>query len=343
VVIGRPRVLLLALAVWLYTGVHVVLALVMLPRATHLPLYLLGLALLVVASTAVLWWPPPGLRLPYALTVTALTVTAALCVLAVLPVGRPSYAMWYPSLVPVALGGVAVRGHPRLAVGAAIGVAALTTAWAAQFAGGVAEGLYRTVTPTAGVVVLAGAATLRRSTQEHVARAYAEQQAAEELAAGLQAREREREERMADVARQTVPVLARLAAGEPVDARLAAECALLESAVRDSIRGRRLVDEAVAAAVRAARSRGVTVTLLDDGEGRRASDAAAVARTRALVAEVLGRLSGGSLTARLAPRGTTVATVVVTARDAGDAVAGIAGASVSVEVDGDEALVVVTG
>ncbi|MGF1661500.1 MAG: hypothetical protein ACFCVG_03350 [Kineosporiaceae bacterium] len=341
--IGRPRMLLLALAVWLYTGVHVVLALVMMPRAVHVPLYLLGLGMLVVASTAVLWWPPPGLRLLYAVTVTALTLTAALCVLAVLPSGRPSYAMWYPSLVPVALGGVAVRGHPRLAVGAAMGVAALTTAWAAQYADGVAEGLYRTVTPTAGVVVLAGAATLRRSAREHVARAYADQQAAEELAAALEAREREREERMADVARQTAPVLARLAAGEPVDAGLAAECALLESAVRDSIRGRRLVDETMAAAARAARSRGVAVTLLDDGEGRRSSDAAAVARTRRLVADVLDRLPTGALTARLAPRGVTVATVVVTGAGAEAAVADVAGTRVRVEVDGDEALITVTG
>ncbi|MGF1646265.1 MAG: hypothetical protein ACFCVF_05030 [Kineosporiaceae bacterium] len=339
---GRPLRLLLALAVWLYTAVHVVLALSVVPRPVDPSLSLLGLGLLVLASTAVLWWPPPGLRLPYAVIVTALTVTAAVCVLAVLPPGRPGYALWYPSLVPVALGGVAVRGHPRLAVGAALGVAVLTTAWAAQYAGGVAEGLYRTVTPTAGVVVLAGAATVHRDVEERVTRARAEQQAATEMAAGLQARERERQEQTALLARRTVPVLTRLAAGEPVDSRLAADCLRLESAVRDALHGRRLVDEAVAAAAHAARSRGVTVTLLDDGEGRRATDSDAVARTRRLVADVLARLADGALTARISPRGTTVATVLVTATDVRAAVDGVAGPGVRVDVDGDEALVVVT-
>lgn len=341
--IGRPRLALLVVAVSLYTAVHVVLALSMMSRPVDAHPYVLGLVLLVAASMAVLWWPRPGLRRVYAVTVTALTVTAALCVLAVLPPGKPSYAMWYPSLTPVALGGVAVRGHPRLAVAAAVVVAALTTAWAAQYAEGVAEGLYRTVTPTAGVVVLAGATGLRRSAQEQVARAHAERQAAEDVAAGLRARERERAERVADVARQATPALDRLAAGEPVDERLAAECALLEAAVRDTIRGRRLVDESVAAAARAARSRGVTVTLLDDGEARPPTDTEAVARARELVAAALGRLSGGALTARLAPRGSTVATIVVASPDAAAAVEGVAGPGMTVELDGDEALVVVTG
>lgn len=348
--IGVPRMALLALAVGLYTAVHVVLAVAMAGRAVDLDRYVVSLVLMVVASLAVLWRPPSGLRDVYALAIAGLTVTAALCVLSVLPAGKPSYAMWYPSLVPVALGGLAVRGHPRLAVGTAVLVAAITTMWAAQYAEGVAEGLYRTVTPTAAVVVLAGAATLRRSSQEEVARAYAQRQEADELAVALRAREDERARRVAAVVREASPVLARLASGEEVDDRLAAECALLEASIRDSIRGGGLVDEAVAASARSARARGVSVTLLDDGGGRRA-DVEVVAQVRRLLARCLARLPSGSLTARLAPRGATIATVVVVSTDASVAVDGIdgtiegmstRGTTVRVEVDGDEALVVVS-
>lgn len=344
--IGVPRMKRVVLAVSLYTAVHLVLAISMAHRVVDLPLYLVALVLMVVVSLAILWWPPPGLRSVYAVSVAGLTVTAALCVLAVLPTGKPSYAMWYPSLVVVPLGGLAVRGYPRLAFGGALLVAALTTLWAAEHAEGVAEGLYRTVAPTAGVVVLVGAAALRRSSQAEVARAYAQRQEAEEYAAALTAREEERSRRVAAVAREAAPVLAELAAGGHVDDGLVAECALLEASVRDSIRGGGLVDEAVAAAARSARGRGVTVTLLDDG-GERRPDVDVGARVRRLLAGCLDRLPTGSLTARLAPRGATVATLVVVSPAAAQAVAAavadVGHLGIRVDLDGDEALVVVAG
>jgi hypothetical protein len=179
-----------------------------------------------------------------------------------------------------------------------------------------------------------------------VARAYAQRQEADEFAAALRAREEERGRRVAAVAQEAAPVLARLASGQPVDDRLADECALLEASIRDSIRGGGLVDEAVAAEARAARQRGVTVTLLDDAGDRR-PDIEVVARVRRLLAHSLAGLSDGTLTARLAPRGTTVATLVVVSPGAQRAVTAaldeVGRGGVRTDVDGDEALVVVTG
>ncbi|WP_139277297.1 hypothetical protein [Rhodococcoides corynebacterioides] len=84
--------------------------------------------------------------------------------------------------------------------------------------------------------------------------------AAEEAAAAASLHERDVQlTRLDELAR---PLLTRIASGEPLadDERLA--CRLLESQLRDSFRARGLVD--VSSAVRAARSRGVDVLLLDD-------------------------------------------------------------------------------
>lgn len=70
------------------------------------------------------------------------------------------------------------------------------------------------------------------------------------------------------------PTLQRIAAGE-AGAELRREALLLEGALRDTLRGRRLATGAVASAARAARERGVDVVLLDDlGEEQLSPDAA---------------------------------------------------------------------
>jgi hypothetical protein len=335
--IGRPRLSLVATAVAAFAAVHVGLAVSFDHRVVHPMPYYTGLVLVLLACAGVLRWPPQPLRRPYAVVIVAATVTAALCVLAVLPTGKPSYAMWYPSIVPVPLGGVALNGYPVLALVGAGAVAAGTTAWTAVNAEGVAEGLYRTVTPTAAVVVCVGVWALARAAGRDVALAHAQELAAREERAVLQARDAERADRLADVARLAGPVLSRLADGRPVDRRTARECALLETAVRDSIRGRRIADATVASAAWAARARGVQVALLDDGGGTSQTDAAGTAVLRRAAATALELLSSGRLTARAVPRESVVGTVVVESEDAAAVARALrAIPGVIVEVDGDE-------
>lgn len=374
--IGRPPLGLVALAVLAYAAVHVVLAVSHEWKIPDVDLtaYYLGLTLMLLACVGGLFWPPAGLRRLWAWGLVAMSLTACLLVASVLRIPQPSYAMWYPSLVPVPLGAVALQGHPRLAITGAFTAAAVTLVWTDRYAiDGVIEGLYRTVTPTAAVVVTAGVWFAARASRAAVAAAHDEQVAAGERAAMLQARGAERADRLADAERLVTPVLTRLAAGERVNRRLARECELLEAGVRDGILARPLVDPTVATAAWAARARGVRVSLFADPSAATAADGTSRALS-AVVARTLEVLPRGSVIARLAPApqrepepgragasdgngaatdppgrsaagtaaGAVVGTVVVRSADAMSVAAGLRGMpGVTVDVDEDGALVTV--
>jgi hypothetical protein len=76
-------------------------------------------------------------------------------------------------------------------------------------------------------------------------------------------------------------VLERIANGED-DPELRAEAILVEAALRDVLRGRRLAGEPLTSAVLEARQRGVDVTLLDDLDDRGATELAEDQRDAAL-------------------------------------------------------------
>lgn len=106
------------------------------------------------------------------------------------------------------------------------------------------------------------------------------------------------------------PVLERIADTDIGDAARR-EAVLVEATLRDSIRARALDVPAVAAAARAARARGVTVQLLDDGGlgpfGLDVGD-----EIRHAVVTQLNRLAEGSITVRILPAGRpTLAAIVV--------------------------------
>ncbi len=77
--------------------------------------------------------------------------------------------------------------------------------------------------------------------------------------------ERERAAQLALVRHRVIPVLTTIAAGR-VSSAQRQEHRLLEAVLRDEIRGTRLAVEPLASAVRAARSRGIDVVLLDDAD-----------------------------------------------------------------------------
>lgn len=280
--------------------------------------YVLALVLGLASVVAVLLPWPAGRGQPVALAVLAAVVGLGLLVVSVLPESRPGYALWFPSFVWVPLGGLALRGHPVLALLGASLSAATTMVWAAgEPAAGLDDGLYRVVSPTAVVVIAVGIALLVRQHAVEVQRARAEQLLAARVSAGARAAEAERRSRLAQIEQLAAPVLLLLRDGHRVDDRLAAECRLLEAALRDGIRGRLLVDPAVRETLWAARTRAVEITLLDDSgsdDARSASPVADVAR-RCLV-EVVEKLENGVVTARLS--GPDEATLVVITPDAGD-------------------------
>lgn len=282
--------------------------------------YVLALLLALVSVVAVLApWPARGPRRDLvALAVVVVVVAIGLIVVPQLLPGRPSYALWFPGFVWVPLSGLALRGHPRLALLGALASAATTMAWAwGEPAVGLSDGVYRVVTPTAMVVVAVGIERLVRQYGEEVRRAHAEQLEAARLSAGARAAEEERRTRLSQIEQIAAPVLVRLRDSDHVDERLATECRLLEAALRDGIRGRHLVDPAVRETLWAARTRGVEVTLLDDSGTDVGGDpppvAAAVRRCTVALVE---RLETGAVTVRLSCP--DEATLVVLAPDAAD-------------------------
>lgn len=291
---------------------------------TSAPLYLLALALGLASVVAVLLpWPPAAGSWP-AVGVVVSVLAVGLAVVAVLPPGRPGYALWFPGLVWLPCAGLALRGHPALAVVGAVGSALTTLAWAWTEPGVAfgADGLYRVVSPTAVVVVAVVVARLMRQYGEEVERAHAEQLEAARLSAGARSAEGERRVRLAQIEQIAAPVLVRLRDGEEVDARLATECRLLEAALRDGIRGRHLIDAAVRETLWAARTRGVEVTLLDDSGTEAGEVPPKIAEVvRRCTVAVVERLERGRVTVRLAEPGG--GTVVVLTPQAGDLVGSV--------------------
>lgn len=348
--IGRPRMVLIGIAVGLFAAIHVVLAIALDFKVTDPVPYYAALALTMAACAAVFLRPPSALEVALAAAQVATVIAASLLVVSVLPEGRPSYAMWYPSLIAVPMSGVVLRGHPILGVAGAAASALVTLLWSGlasgQGADGWVEALYRITTPTAAVVLCVGVAALMRSSRTDVERAHAERVAASEFSAAVLAGDLERADRLADVTRLAQPVLLRLTTGEPPGRRLVAECRLLEATLRDGIRGRGLVDAAVSAAAWAARSRGVRIVLLDDAGGRGpdgADDPVGRGLLRSVLARSIESVSAGTVTGRLAPQPDPVlGTVVVVSAEAHFAAAAAASTPrVSIDLGEDEVVITV--
>jgi hypothetical protein len=95
------------------------------------------------------------------------------------------------------------------------------------------------------------------------------------------------------------------------------ECLHLEGAIRDEIRGRKLLNDAVREQVMAARRRGATVTLLDEGGLDDLSDED-IERVLNRLAEALKGTDADKVIARTVPEGSDVAITVVGLRTVGD-------------------------
>ncbi|WP_062210626.1 hypothetical protein [Demequina oxidasica] len=119
-----------------------------------------------------------------------------------------------------------------------------------------------------------------------------------------------RRQRVSELAALAVPHLERIAIGAPLTDEDRRVFQTVEAELRDSVRGRSLTLPTIADAARDARSRGVTVNLLDD-RGAPLPSGDAMRRLGRVVVNELERAQHGTVTARMLPEGRDTAVTVV--------------------------------
>ncbi len=121
----------------------------------------------------------------------------------------------------------------------------------------------------------------------------------------------ERQVRLTQTSRVALPMLRHIvqSSGE-LDDGDRAECRVLEQTIRDEIRGRRLLNEAVREQVSAARRRGAFVQLLDDG-GLDDVEPALMEPVLDRVAEAIAGVRSDRIVIRTTPKGSKTAVTVV--------------------------------
>lgn len=256
--------------------------------------------------------PLPGLWCAGILGLCALTVT----VLSAQPAlaGSPVYSTWHLGAVTTVLFMLILRGRVLYGWLGYVGMVAATLLWAIAGGLGAMAGVELLVRHAATLVVgtaiyfgLLG--TAKRITAIN-RRALAEAAAD----ATSQAAEEERVAQLARLDDMARPMMELVARGQQLSDAERRDCLLIEASLRDIVRGRALAMPHVLSAARAARERGVEVTLLDDSAA--AGSATAVAE---LLARELATIDSGSVTARLQPAGRSeLATIVISPLD-GDA------------------------
>jgi hypothetical protein len=247
-----------------FSAYHVVLAIYSIAVPTNPAPVVVALVLFAVVSTATLW-PSKRSPMPMWLALIDLGSCVALPLLVTSqlnPAASNGYATWYVAAVGTLMTIVAVRGRPIIAL---VGVGFLVVhslIWAGVASLGSLGVVGSVVWVTAAIVVTRALAAAGREAQQfaNVERRAAEWQAAQE------ARVSERQTRLAQTSRLAAPLLTEIVrSGGAISEEQRAECRILESALRDEIRGRLLLSDAVRAEVMAARRRGTVVSLLDEG------------------------------------------------------------------------------
>ncbi|TFC72425.1 hypothetical protein E3O45_12825 [Cryobacterium sp. TMS1-20-1] len=308
-VVGVSRTLILVVAA-LFSGYHVILGLYSIQEpASSVPI-LVAMGLYVGATTASLWPSSPmRMSLPLALFNVAVSVALPLIVGSQLDgsSGNLGYATWYVAAIGTLMTITATRKRPQLAL---LGVAVLvihSVIWA-----GVGElgglGVIGSVVWVVAAAVLSRA--LVKASRD--ARQYAR---AEREASGWHAAQEahlyERQVRLTQTMRLAMPMLRRISESNgELTAEEQQECRFLEAAIRDEIRGRRLLNHAVREQVMAARRRGASVTLLDEG-GIDDLGGGALDDVLGTLALALEQTSADKIIVRTAADSATVAVTVV--------------------------------
>jgi hypothetical protein len=312
-VITVPRSVIVSLAA-LFSGYHIVLGLYSLnvPRS---PWPALIAMVLFAVVTALSLRPSRSGRMPAVVAAFDLAVSGVVLLLVLSqldPRQENGYATWVIAAVATLMTIVVVRQRPWFAwVGIGVLVFAVLV-WSEQ-------PLDLTTLGVVGGAVWVGVAhavtiSLARASRDAVRYSVAEQRTAE-WQAQEEAEFFERRIRLAHMNRLAGPMLRRIvASGGRLDPSERLECLHLEAAMRDEIRGRRLLDDEVRREVMAARRRGVEVTLLDDG-GIDDLDGTELSRITAVIAREIGATTADRVVVRTAPHDETVAVTIVGLRN----------------------------
>ena len=307
VVVSRTLTLVVAA---FFSGYHVILGLYSLNEpASSVPI-LVAMGLYVVATTASLW-PSSPMRMSLPLALFNVAVSAALPLIVGSQLdgssGNLGYATWYVAAIGALMTITATRKRPQLALLGVVVLVIHSVIWA-----GVSElGGLGVIGSVVWVVAAAGLSrALVKASRD--ARQYSR---AEREASGWHAAQEahlyERQVRLTQTMRLAMPMLRRISESNgELTAEEQQECRFLEAAIRDEIRGRSLLNRAVREQVMAARRRGASVTLLDEGG---IDDLGGVALDEVLgtLALALEQTSADKIIVRTAAGSATVAVTVV--------------------------------
>ncbi|TFC94721.1 hypothetical protein E3T28_14610 [Cryobacterium sinapicolor] len=302
-----------------FIAVHAVLAFAAGEPLWGLPYEIVGfLAVCAAAAWLTMVVPDPVSPRNAVVALALCGLSGAATAFPVPPVGSTPFAHWYLGAITMVLVVLAVRGRPGFAWYGYGMIVVVSIVWALLNGLTLLDGVNLVIrhagTLLAGTLFAVG---LKRSTLT-LAGLNRERAQIGAAAATAAAAIEERETQLTRVNTLARPTLQRLADALQIDAlqiepTLRADCRLVEATLRDAIRGRSLFVEPVISAARAARLRGVDVTLLDDSADRPPRQLAAAA---AIVATQLEALTHGHLIARLLPADRpTIASIVV---DAGE-------------------------
>ncbi|MFT4221294.1 MAG: hypothetical protein QM611_12385 [Microbacterium sp.] len=252
----------------------------------------------------------PASRLPLGAAIAALFVAAVVPTGIALGVGESvraePFATWYIGGIGALMTIVMVRRRPWFAWAGMVLLTAACSAWIGLLLA-LALGLVGSLMWVTAAQLLVYAIDRAVSDTERLAEL---QQAASAWQASQAGRQRERRVQVQRALALAGPVLTRVVrSGGHLDEEGRASARLAEGRLRDELRGPRLLDDDVRAALEAARRRGATVTMLDEG-GLDDLDADALRVIRAELADTIRGSTSRRLYIRTAPHDSVAVTVV---------------------------------
>ncbi|CAN5347456.1 hypothetical protein BH11ACT3_BH11ACT3_07100 [soil metagenome] len=323
--IGAPRYLLVGLAA-LFSGYHIVLGLYSLPLQYYRadPPIFAALVLYALGTVAALISGRAQMPIWVAAFALAVAITIPLLVTSQLDPNREggnSYATWYVAAVGTLMAIICTRRRPGFAWAGIGFLVAQTIFWNGPGALAAIGVIGSAAWVAVANIITNALAKARRDSQRF---ALAEREATDWQAA-QEAHLNERQFRLGQTSVMALPMLRTIQQthGDLSPAQRA-ECLHLESAIRDEIRGRKLLNDAVREQVMLARRRGTTVQLLDEG-GIDDLEDGELDRVLGRLAEALRGTAADKVIARTVPEGSDVAVTVVGLRSTDDGSASLLG------------------
>lgn len=318
--IGVPRYLIVGMA-GTFSLYHLVLATYTIDQPRQPGPIFVAMGLYTIATViSLLPWGP--LRMPIWMAAFNFAVVVAITLLVAneLDFGRPGgtgYASWYVAASGTLMTITSTRGRHTFAW---LGIGFLVVHTVAIVGGAGPAGLFSLgIVGSASWVAVSHvlSTALAKASKDAQRFALAEREATDWQAA-QEAHVYERQFRLGQTSAMALGMLRQIQeTGGDLSEEQRQECLHLEGAIRDEIRGRKLLNDAVRDEVMIARRRGATVTLLDEGGIDDLSDGD-LERVLNRLALALHDTDADKVIARTVPEGSDVAVTVVGLRSIAD-------------------------